>query len=140
MGYIMNIVTGKSRAKSPPLFTVSNNKYTYRESTTSDGTVNWELALTEGSNATITFQRVVDTVDVFVCGGGNPGGNLTTEQGGTGGTGGGAASYNNISVSAGTAYSFTVGGSGQNTTIFGKTASAGGGSIGGLGANVQAAS
>ena len=129
---------GKSREKSPPLYTISGGDYSYKQEVASDGTVNWEIALLSGSSKTITFQRVVDKVDVFLCAGGKPGGIYTTGEtlsGGAGGAGGGTRTASSISVSSGTAYSFTVGGSNAATSIFGYSVSSGGGSAGGRGAN-----
>lgn len=128
---ILNMVSGKSREKMPPLYRVSGGTYTYAQSIASDGTVNWELALLSGSNATITFDRVVDYVDVFMCGGGASGGDST------GGAGGAVATYSDVTPAAGTAYAFTVGESGGPTGIFGVAVASGGGSAGGRGANWQ---
>lgn len=134
---ILNIVSGKSREKMPPLFTVSGGTYLYDEKVATNGTVNWELALLSGSGATVTFQRVVDKVDVFLCGGGAPGQGAATGSYRYGGAGGEAVTHKNVSVSAGTAYPFTVGGSNAASSIFGKTAAAGGGSAGGRGADAS---
>ena len=128
---IVNMVSGKSREKMPPLYTVSGGTSTYAQSVASDGTVNWELALLSGSNATITFDRVVDYVDVFICGGGASGGNSN------GGNGGAVATYSNVTPAAGTAYAFTVGESDGPTGIFGVAVASGGGSAGGRGADWQ---
>ena len=126
---IVNIVAGKSRAKMPPLYTVTDGTYDYAQSVAADGTVNWELALLSGSSATLTFSRVVDQVDVFLVGGGKPG---TSDR--DGGKGGGRVTKLGVAVSAGTPYTFTVGGSNANTTIFEETAATGGGANGGTGA------
>lgn len=133
---IVNIVAGKSVEKSPPLFTVSGGTYTYQQSVDSNGIVNWELALLSGTNATLTFQKVVPTIDVFICGGGEPGKSVSDGSGG--GKGGNSKSYYNVAISAGTAYPFTVGGSGGSTSIFKVTCSSGGGAAGGKGANFSA--
>lgn len=128
---ILNIVSGKSREKMPPLYTVSGGTSTYAQSVASDGTVDWELALLSGSNASITFSRVVDYVDVFIAAGGASGGDSN------GGKGGAVATYWNVTPAAGTAYTFTVGESGGPTGIFGVAVASGGGSAGGRGANWQ---
>ena len=136
---VLNMVCGKSREKSPPLFTLSGGTYEYEQDVAADGTVNWELALLSGSSKTLTFQRVVDKVDVFICSGGQSGGTYGTQSGGKGGTGGGSATYTNISVSAGTSYTFTVGGSNSSSKIFGYTVATGGGKAGGNGADIPSA-
>ena len=128
---ILNMVSGKSREKMPPLYTITGGTSAYAQSVAPDGTVNWELALLSGSNATITFERVVDYVDVFICGGGASGGNSN------GGNGGAVATYWNVTPAAGTAYAFTVGESDGPTGIFGVAVASGGGSAGGRGANWQ---
>jgi len=134
---ILNIVSGKARNKMPPLYTLSGGTSSYQQSVAADGTVNWELAILSGSSKTLTFSRVVDKVDVFLVGGGAAGAASANSLGGTGGSGGACTTAKGVSVSAGTAYTFTVGGSGTGTSIFGKSASSGGGSAGGLGADYQ---
>lgn len=131
---------GKSREKSPPLFTVTDGTYTYQQSVADDGTVNWELALLSGTNATLKFSRVVDYVDVFLVGGGKAGGARSSQTAGTGGKGGSRVTKsgaNKVNVFAGTDYAFTVGDSDGSTSIFGFTASSGGGSNGGIGAKIS---
>lgn len=124
---------GKSREKSPPRFTVSGGTYSYAQSVAPDGIVNWELALLSGTNATITFQRVVDYVDVFLVAGGESGKDPTgyDTQAGFPGKGGGCVTVNGVPVSFQTAYAFSVGGSDANTSIFNQIALTGAGAQGG---------
>lgn len=125
---------GQARDKVPPLFTVTGGTYEYAEETAADGTVNWELALLTGTNATLTFSRVVDYVDVFLVGGGQEG-----QAGGKGGSGGTriiCSDAAKIAVHNGS-YPFTIGGGGEATTIFEQTAETGGGSAGGTGAGTS---
>ena len=138
---ILNIgPLGKSREKSPPRFTVTDGTYSYAQTERADGIVDWEIALLTGADATLTFGRVVDYVDVFLVGGGKPGGSRGTDSGGTGGKGGQLVTKSGadkISVTAGTSYTFTIGGSNEDTSIFGFTASSGGGSNGGTGGDIS---
>ena len=127
---ILNMVSGKARDKMPPLFSVDGGTYDYADDTAADGTVNWELALLSGTNATLTFARVVDYIDVFLVAGGENG------KSGYGGKGGGSMTKTSVAVSAGTPYTFTVGGSEESTSIFGDTISTGGGANGGNGADL----
>ncbi len=124
---ILNIGAGKARDKVPPLFSVTGGTYRYAQSVAADGKVNWEIALLSGSNATLNFQRVVDAVDVFLVGGGRSAG------AGNGANGGQRLTATGVSVSSGTNYAFTVGGSNGSTSIFGRTANSGSGSSGGIG-------
>lgn len=128
---------GKPKAKQLPKFTYTGS-YERLYTTRQDGTVDWELVLK--TSGTLTFQKVVPSVDVFLCGPGANGGsayhNQSTNQyvGGNGGAGGETASYNAIPVTAGTAYGITVGTTGTATSGFGKSAASGGGEGGGTGA------
>lgn len=124
---ILNVGAGKARNKMPPLFSVTGGTYNYAQSVAADGTVNWELALLSGSNATLNFSRVVDAVDVFLVGGGRSAG------AGNGANGGQRVTATRVAVSSGTNYSFTVGGSNGSTSIFNRSANSGGGSAGGIG-------
>lgn len=124
---ILNVGAGKARDKVPPLFSVTGGTYSYAQSVAADGKVNWEIALLSGSNATLNFQRVVDAVDVFLVGGGKSAGT------GNGANGGQRLTATGVSVSSGTNYAFTVGGSNGSTSIFGRTANSGSGSSGGIG-------
>lgn len=133
---------GKSKAKMPPLFTYTGT-YRYEESVAEDGTVNWELAFL--SSGTLTFQRVVDKIDVFLVGPGANGSDgshndsIARSFGGKGGNGGALVTCKGtsaISVQAGTQYSITIGTPGNATTGFGKSAASGGGKTGGAGAYV----
>lgn len=125
---------GQARDKVPPLFTVTGGTYEYAEETAADGTLNWELALLTGANATLTFTRVVDYVDAFLVGGGQKG-----QAGGKGGNGGTRLTLsgeNKVAVGTDT-YTFTIGGTDEATTIFDQTAETGGGSAGGTGAGTS---
>lgn len=124
---ILNMGVGKAREKMPPLYTISGGTSTYAQEVASNGVVNWELALLSGSNATLTFSRVVDKIDVFLVGGGKTG------DTGNGGAGGQRLTATGVSVSSGTAYTFTVGGKDAATSIFNRTATSGGGAAGGRG-------
>ena len=125
---------GKSKAKSLPKFTFSGS-YELRHTTRQDGTVDWELVLK--SSGTLTFQRVVPMVDIFLVGGGASGAKAyeynNGARGGSGGKGGQCVTHTAVSVSCGS-YSIVIGGSGQNTTALGKTATGGGGASAGTGA------
>lgn len=134
--------TGKSAAKSPPIFTYTG-AYSYKESVDSDGTVNWEIAFTSGGN--LVFQRVVPKIDVFMIGGGANGSNgshndsIARSIGGAGGKGGTRRNLTGndaVSVTAGTTYALEIGGAGAATKGFGYTAAGGNGRNGGTGAYV----
>lgn len=100
-----------------------------------DNNGNWELVFLTG--CTITFNRLDTDVDVFLVGGGNNAGASSNwpggAQGGAGGKGGGIVN-DTITLETGVAYPVVIGGAGQATTAFGKTAAAGAGSNGGAGA------
>lgn len=136
---IFNIAAGKSREKMPPLYTVADGTSDYAQSVDENGIVNWELALLSGTSATLTFSRVVDFIDVFLVAGGKPGSGHPAGAGGTGGRGGGTATKLSFAVTAGTPYTFTVGESNGNTTIFGEEAASGDGANGGTGAVLSTA-
>lgn len=129
MSLVFNKALGKSVEKRPPRFTVTDGTYDYEQDVLADGTVNWELALLSGTNATLTFQRVVGYIDAFLVAGG------AKSDSGKGGNGGGCMTNTSVAVSSGTPYTFTVGGSDESTSIFGDTVSSGGGAAGGNGAN-----
>jgi hypothetical protein len=126
---------GASKAKSPPAFTYTG-AYELKQSTRSDGTVDWELALT--SSGTLTFTRVVDSVDIFLVGPGANGqrgyADSTTAHGGKGGNGGQVKTVYGKAVTAGTSYSIVIGSPGTATSGFSESASSGGGKTGGAGA------
>ena len=124
---------GQDKSRVPPLFTVTGGTYEYAEETAADGTLNWELALLTGTNATLTFSRVVDYVDVFLVGGGAHG---SGSNGGNGGTRLTLSGESKVAV-GNSAYTFTIGGNNEATTIFDQTAESGGGSAGGRGAGAS---
>ena len=138
---VLNIATAVPLSKLPPLFTYTGVS-TYKESVASDGTVNWELALT--SSGTLKFSRVVPEIDAFLVGGGKAGdpgnGNTWDAKGGNGGKGGTCVTHRGLAVSVGEPYTITVGGSGASTSAFEKTASSGGGAAGGTGARAVGSS
>lgn len=107
-----------------PMFSVLGGQYQYQESPSAGG-VNWELALLSGTNATIRFTKIPTNIDVFLVGGGSNGGlghiDSGYEYGGDGGLGGGVVMQSNVHIDSNTDYSFTVGRSGQPSTIFGET-------------------
>lgn len=107
-----------------------------------DSNGNWELVFKKSGN--VTFQWLNSTVDIFLVGGGKKGddgycsGN-SRAHGGNGGKGGACVTTQNpVTLAIGAAYSVTIGGSGQSTTISKGnttlyTAASGGGSAGGDG-------
>lgn len=116
---------------------------------TSDGK-NWELALLDGSAASLVFYKNPGKVDLFAVAGGQPGGATDPNdanysayngpsKGGDGGNGGGCVNADGIPFAANTNYAVTIGASGANTTITGGgvsyTAVSGSGSAGGTGGN-----
>lgn len=111
-------------SETAPVFSVTGGQYRYQESPAAGG-VNWELALLSGTNATIRFTKMPTNIDVFLVGGGSNGGlghiDSRYEYGGDGGLGGGVVMNSNVHIEANTDYSFTVGRSGQPSTIFGET-------------------
>lgn len=125
---------GIDKKKKPPVFTITGANYDYREATAADGTVNWELAIY--GSCTLNFSRVVP-VDIWLVGGGGPG--TTGRQsgsncyGGSGGTGGERMTISNETLTEHQDYALVVGGSGQATTAFGRTARTRAGSAGGAG-------
>jgi hypothetical protein len=131
---------GKSKAKRPPAFTYTG-RYTYMDSVREDGTVDWELALL--TSGTLTFSRVVASVDAFLVGPGSDGqeGYFDTTgndyHGGRGGSGGETKTVSGISVAEGTDYSAVIGAEGTATRIFGSSAASGGGKTGGAGGSVS---
>lgn len=138
---IMNKLIGLPLEKMPPLYTHINNGQPGRSSLFTakrqDGTVDWELVLFQGG--TLTFSRVVPSIDVFLVApgangkGGVSGSNTYNAYGGAGGAGGEAKTFSGISVSPGVVYSVTVGNTGEVTTAFNKTVTRGGGASGGSG-------
>ena len=100
-----------------------------------DNNGNWELVFL--TNCTITFNRLSTDVDVFLVGGGNDATRSSNwsggAEGGAGGKGGGIVN-DTLTLEEGVAYPVVIGGGGQATTAFGKTAAAGAGSNGGAGA------
>lgn len=149
---------GKSRNKMPPEFTltVGGNTYTrssflsatngsisgvgaYAETTTSAGIVNWTMALFTG--ATLTFQRVVDALDVFIVDSGESGSVGYHENakscGGDGGRGGKTYTHSAVPVTAGTNYAITIGTSNGTSSFGNKTASSGTRKSGGVGAKAN---
>lgn len=107
-----------------------------------DNSGNWELVFLTG--CTITFNRLNTDVDVFLVGGGAKAGDSIGNAannyavGGAGGKGGGIVN-DTLTLETGVAYPIVIGGSGQDTTAFGKTAVSGAGSNGGAGAYTSAA-
>lgn len=132
---ILNTVYGLDKTKLPPLYYASTGTPDYAQEVQADGTVNWELAIKK--SCTLTFTRVVDAVDVFLVGGGAPGGNSDGGYGGQGGKGGGRTTQSSVTLNEGTGYAIVIGGSGKATTGFGYTAATGGGSDGGAGADYR---
>jgi len=136
---------GLPKHKKPPAFTYTG-QYELLTSTREDGTVDWELVLK--TSGTLTFSRVVDTVDMFLVGGGKPGTSGTYSgawssgyaRGGNGGDGGECITRYGVGVQAGTAYTITVGESNQASSALGVTARSGSGSSGGTGAYENASS
>lgn len=132
--------TGKSKAKMPPSFTYTG-RYAYEESTRADGTVDWEIALL--SSGTLTFSRVVDSVDAFLVGPGADGqegyfDNTSNDyHGGRGGSGGETKTVSGISVTAGTGYPAVIGAEGAATGVFGSSAASGAGKTGGAGGSIS---
>lgn len=134
---ILNVVNGAPSVPfSAPLYTYTGTKPQLKI----DGS-NWEMAFV--GDCDITFQRINATIDVFLVGGGAPGaagsgtrnGTLGYAVGGKGGNGGERKTVSALPVSVGTKYSVRIGGSGQSTNGFGKTAAPGSGtSNGGAGA------
>lgn len=107
-----------------------------------DNSGNWELVFLTG--CTITFNRLNTDVDVFLVAGGAKAGDSIGNAannyaiGGAGGKGGGIVN-DTLTLETGVAYPIVIGGSGQDTTAFGKTAVSGAGSNGGAGAYTAAA-
>jgi len=124
---------GLPKQKKPPAFTYTG-QYELLTDTRADGTVDWELICK--TSGTLTFSRVVDTVDMFLVGGGKPGTSGTYSgawssgyaRGGNGGHGGQCVTKYGKAVSAGVPYAITVGDSNEATTALGETATSGGGS------------
>lgn len=133
---------GVSKTKKPPAYSMSGigNQYAYvADDPKEDGTIDWEMAIY--ASGTINFSRVCN-VDIFLVGGGAPGGkgypDLTDPYGercygGAGGYGGQCKLFSNVSLTEGVDYQITIGGSGSATSAFGETAESGLGSPGGSG-------
>lgn len=136
---VETIARGNRRS---PAFSVVGGTYAYREQADGD-TNNWELALLSGTRAKINFARTTGPIDVFMIGGGNPGyqGSVKDNvvRGGKGGQSGGRVTRRNMEVEEGVDYSFTVGGSGASTFIFGQSTMNGQETSGGAGASVEIA-
>ena len=136
-----SILVSLNPKKMLPEFTYSGN-YQLKYEKLSNGDYNWEIAILSGNGDNLKFTRVVDSVDIFIVGGGNPGGNASGNiwgdgyyaQGGNGGNGGQCRTITNFSISKNVNYSLKIGASGQSTIGFGYTSIAGGGSSGGTGA------
>lgn len=133
---------GKSKKKLPPKYSYTGTAPLLYQTARADGTVDWELVFT--GNCTIAFQRIVDKVDLFLVGGGAPGGKAYQEnygaRGGSGGRGGECKTVANVSVAAGVAYNIVVGSSGQASSALGSSASSGAGAVGATGSFARTAS
>ena len=118
-------------------------KYTYSGTAPRfkhDNSGNWEICFT--GDCTITFQRILTTIDVFVVAGGQKGkyGRLgsgtNTAIGGNGGKGGGIANATNVRVWPGETDEIRIGKSGEDSYAFGVSAVSGAGYNGGSGAKI----
>lgn len=118
-----------------PLFTITKNgspatlgtDYLYAENTV-NGVVHWELAVL--TSCTVNFSRV-GKVDLALLAGGQAGSLGSNGKGGVGGKGGGITTASDVQLTKGTDYAAVIGGSGENTTFAGYTATSGQGSNGG---------
>lgn len=153
------IIIGLNPAKMLPSFTYNGGNYDLKYEKLSDGTYNWELAiLSSGANDTplnLKFTRVVNSVDIFICGSGAAGergyfssGYSHYANGGKGGAGGATGTWTNISVSPNVDYPVRIGTAGKyinNTRTSGSSTyitignntysrNSGGGKDGGIGA------
>jgi len=129
---------GLPKYKKPPAFTYTG-QYVFNQLPRADGMVDWELAfLTSG---TLVFNRVVDSIDVFLVGAGAKGQTgyyddaTYNHHGGKGGNGGQVRNIAGVAVSAGIPYPIVVGSGSTNTSGFGATATNGGGKTGSAGAS-----
>ena len=95
---------------------------------TSDGHGNWEMALLDGSAASLLFLKNPGKVDMFLVAGGQTApyyqgspqnAYYGPSNGCPGGNGGETLTRKNVQLSTGTAYSVSIGGSDQNTTFSG---------------------
>ena len=102
-----------------PDFIVTNGTYQYEEEISSNGRLNWELALLSGTNATLMFNVLKTPIDVFIVAGGKNGSCPR------GGIGGGQVTLTQQALSIGQTYTFTVGESGEDSSIFNNTATSG---------------
>ena len=110
----------------------------------SDGSGNWEIALLNSD--ILKFKKTPGVVDIFMVGGGNPGGigsaTSNSDTGGAGGAGGECKTFLSISLTKNTNYTITIGQSGTPTSLVSSTtgtnlsANAGGNNNGGNGATV----
>lgn len=94
----------------------------------SDGHGNWEMALLDGRAATLQFLKNPGKVDLFLVAGGQTAkyyngtpqnAQYGPSHGGIGGNGGETLTMRGVQLSTGTAYSVSIGGSDQNTTLSG---------------------
>ena len=95
---------------------------------TSDGHGNWEMALLDGSAASLQFLKNPGKVDMFLVAGGQTApyyqgspqnAYYGPSNGCPGGNGGETLTRRSVQLSTGTAYSVSIGGSDQNTTFSG---------------------
>lgn len=109
--------------RKSPAFSINGGTYAYREQAVGADDNNWELALLSGTNAKITFAKTTGPIDVFLIGGGSPGSagtlNGYVAKGGSGGRSGKRVTRLNMTIQEGVGYSFSVGGPGNVTKIFG---------------------
>lgn len=133
---------GRKKECRPPLFTipgVSGTDWRYIQSTRSDGTVDWEIAILTKAANSVTFQRTVP-IQVCLVAGGEPGGvgrySSRSVSGGNGGAGGQVLNLGAFQPVLRTSYELVVGGSGEDTAAFGSTAVSGNGAEGGTGGRV----
>lgn len=116
---ITPIIYSNSLAIAPD-FIVTNGTYQYEEEISSNGRLNWELALLSGTNATLMFNVLKTPIDVFIVAGGKNGSCPR------GGIGGGQVTLTQQTLSIGQTYTFTVGAKNTDSSIFNHTATTGG--------------
>lgn len=129
---------GKGKKYLPPLYTYTGSCEYHEDAAGTGGTVNWQLVFL--SSGTLNFQRVVDSIDVFIVDGGSngdPGYSVsTTAHGGNGGDGGRAKTHSAVAVATGMNYQITVGAAnGGSSGAFDKSTSGGTKKSGGTGAS-----